>query len=576
MDDLTGMPLDGDVELSYISPREATTETLFGATAFEVCPGGDTTTGAVVIVLDDGSVCTLAEPTSPFRSGPVTLSDLKEALADGQNHTVRITDNGVSAAAEKIAAALAETLSAVGPGGSKEVSKFFGIDSDSGNPIMVCPGSPTTHHGYQSLVDKVNEAAASIHEENGGPPVTVTVAQHGGSTEEPTRGTAYTVFTFHVASRARWCAYEQFKPGYVVVSENLATGLEELMKRVRGWIASTMCEAVGAWPLPLMTKFEQKPDLRRIIWSRPGDTVTFLGSAGEKTFTVSGRAMVRGVAVPGLDDHGLDDPSIGGPGIGGPGIGGQGFDDPGLDDPSIGGPGFNGPDPDEQLDRAEERLAIASLALDAATKEGQEDLAPLIAEVEKAKEEKGAAYQRAREAASIIYSPETMVAGIEEHRATKKRPADDDDNDDDGAVAPMLKEGQGEAKRQRTRDFTIVNDCGVVDDRTSPRSKTDEVIDSIRTTTIPGIEASIALLERLLATTPNDNPVGSGTVDGFYTINGNSLEDMIALRREELSEFNRIIAGLENRKREIETIERKERELRRRYEELCRRGGEEA
>ena len=472
-DDLTWTPLGGDVEVGYISPTGPTTETLFGASAFEV-PGGDTTTtGAVVIVLDDGTVGTLTDLLSPFRSGTATLADLK-TLTNGRNHTVRITDNGVSAAAEKIAAALAETLSAVGPGGSKEVSKFFGIDSDSGNPIMVCPGSPLGlgHHGYQSLVDKVNEAAASIHQENGGPPVTVAVSQHGGSTKEPTRGTAYTVFTFDVAPRAHWCVYARYgdsmspprkekesKTGHVVVGENLATGLEEVMKRVRGWIASTMCEAVGAWPLPLMTKFEQKPDLRGIVWSEPGDTVTFLGSAGEKTFTVSGRARVRGVAVPGL-------------------------------------------------------------------------------------------------------AKKKVAAGIEKCRikTIKKRPADDD-----GAVAPLLKEGQGGTKRQRTRDSTIVDDCGGVRSTTTPRSKIDKVIDDIRTTTIPGIEASIARLEGLL--------LGTTMVD---TINGNSLEDMIALRREELTEFNNIIAGLENRKREIETIEREERELRRRYEELCRRGGEEA
>lgn len=575
-DDLTWTPLGGDIEVTYLSPTGPTTETLFGASAFEVPGGGTTTTGAVVIVLDDGSVCTLTDLTSPFRSA--TLADLK-TLTDGRNHTVHITDNGVEAGARKAAAALAEThvdefstvstVKGLGSrskaGGSKKVPGSFGIDPDSGNPIMVFLGPPT-HPGYESLVDKVKVAAASIHQENGGPPVTVAVSQHGGSTKEPTRGTAYTCFTFDVAPRAHWCVYARYgdwmppprkkkesKPGHVVVGENLATGLEEAMKRVRGWIASTMCRAVGARALPLMTKFEQKPDLRGIVWSEPGDTVTFLGSAGEKTFTVSDRARVRGVAVAGLDDPGLDDP--------------------GLDDPSIGGPGFNGPDPYEQLDRAEEHLAIASLALDAATKEGQEDLAPLIEKVKKAKEEKEAAYQRAREAA--------RSAGIEEHRATKKRPADDDNNDDDGAVAPML---EGGGKRKRPCGPGIgghgLDDPGIGGQ--GPRFANgdlslastirdiDGAINDIQTVAIPDIEASIALLKGLIGTTPSD------TVNSFYTINGNSPVDMIAIRREKLSELDDIIVGLEGNKRELEMIEREERELRRRYEELCRRGREEA
>lgn len=276
----------------------------------------------------------------------------------------------------------------------------------------------------------------------------------------------------------------------------------------------------------------------------------------------------------GDDDLGLDDPGFGGPGLddpglGGPGIGGPGFDDPGLD----------GPDLDKELELAEDRLARASAALDAATaKEGEEVPKALIAEVEEAKKNERAAKQKAREAASITYSPETKIindfkvaAKIKKRRikTIKKRPADDD-----GAVAPLLKEGHGGTKRQRTRDPTIVDDCGVVNDRTPPRSTIDEVIDGIRTTTIPGIEASIARLERLLGITPGDNPSGSETVDSFYTIDGKSPVDIIAGWRENLIELNNIIAGLEDRKREIETIESEERELRRRYEELCRRGEE--
>lgn len=276
-----GTPL-GDVEVTYQSHKGATTEIVFGASAFKV-PGG---TSLIVAVLDDGSVCT-------FKPG-TALRDLKVG-----NHTVGITDNGVEDAARRAAAALAKMV------GPKRVPGCFGIDSDSGDAIMIYPGPPTVS-GYKSLVDGVKKAAASIHEENGGPPVTVDVSQHEG----------YTCFTFKAADRANYCVFEQPReqsgPGYVVVGGNLATGLKEAMKRVRDWIASTMCRAVGAWALPLMTKFEQKPDLRGIVWSEPGDTVTLLGSAGEKTFTVSDTAMFRGVAVPGLANPKEDGPGLDG------------------------------------------------------------------------------------------------------------------------------------------------------------------------------------------------------------------------------------------------------------------------